>query len=66
MKREILVEIWLKSADDDRKEAKTQKQVFEWYPKGANMHESQESSWAAGCRQAAKVDYWPTIYEVRK
>ena len=44
MKREILVEMWLKSAVDDRKEAKNQKWVFEWNLKGANMHESQENS----------------------
>ena len=44
MKREILVEIWPKLADGDRKEAKNQKRVFEWYSKGTNMHESQESS----------------------
>ena len=55
MKREILVEIWLKSADGKRKEVKNQKRVFEWHPKGANMHESWENSWADGCRQAAKV-----------
>ena len=57
MKREILVEIWLTSAADDRKEAKNQKRIFEWYPKGANMHESQENSRVVGCRQVAKVDY---------
>ena len=34
MKREILVEIWLKLADGDRKEVKNQKRVFEWYPTG--------------------------------
>ena len=44
MKREILVEIWLKSANGDRNEAKNQKRVFEWYPKGENTHESQENS----------------------
>ena len=44
MKCEILVERWLKSANGDHKEAKTQKLVFEWYPKGANTHESQENS----------------------
>ena len=44
MKCEILVEIWLKSANGDRKEAKNQKRVFEWYSKVANMHESQENS----------------------
>ena len=44
MKREILVEIWPKPADGDRKEAKNQKRVFKWYPKEANMHESQENS----------------------
>ena len=44
-KREILlVEIWLKSADANRKEAKNKKWVFWWYPKGANMHWSQENS----------------------
>ena len=44
MKREILVEILLKSADGDHKEAKNQKQVFKWYPKEENMHESQKNS----------------------
>ena len=34
MKREILVEVWLKSADGDHKEVKNQKWVFEWYPNG--------------------------------
>ena len=43
MKREILVEIWLKSANGDRKEARNQKRVFEWYPKGGKTHESQET-----------------------
>ena len=43
-KREILVKIWLTSADGDRKEAKNKKRVFKWYPKGANMHKSQENS----------------------
>ena len=43
MKCEILVEIWLKLADGDHNEAKIQKQVFEWYPTGSNMHESQEN-----------------------
>ena len=38
MNREILIEICLKSADGNRKEAENQKWVFEWYPKGANMH----------------------------
>ena len=65
-KREILVEIWLKSADGDRKETKNHKRAFERYPKGANMHKSQENSWAAGYGQAAKVDYWPTIYVIKK
>ena len=31
MKREILVERWLKSANGDHKEAKNQKRIFEWY-----------------------------------
>ena len=44
MKRETLVDIWLKLADSDRKEAKNQKWVFEWYSKGANMHENHENS----------------------
>ena len=44
MKREMLVEIWLKSANGDHKKAKNQKRVFEWYPKGATTHESQEKS----------------------
>ena len=44
MKREILVEIWLKSANGARKEARNQEQVFEWYPKGGNAHESQENT----------------------
>ena len=57
MKRETLVEIWLKSANCDRKEARNQKRVFELYPKGGNTHESQENTLAAGCRQTAKVDY---------
>ena len=57
MKHEILIEIWLKSANGDRKETRNQKRVFEWYPKGGNTHESQENTRAAGCRQAAKVDY---------
>ena len=43
MKREILVEILLKSAYGDRKEIKNQKRVFEWYSKGAYIHESQET-----------------------
>ena len=44
MKREILVEIWLKSANGNCKEARNQKPVFEWYPKGGNTHESQENT----------------------
>ena len=46
--------MWLKSANSDRKEARSQKQVFEcarnqkqvfeWYPKGGNTHESQENT----------------------
>ena len=36
MKR--VVEIWLKLADGDRKEAKNQKRVFEWHSKGAHIH----------------------------
>ena len=44
MKREILVEILLKSDDGDHREAENQKQVFKWYPKGGNMHESQKNS----------------------
>ena len=31
MKREILVEKWLRSANGNRKEMKNQKRVFEWY-----------------------------------
>ena len=44
MKCGILIETWLKSADGDHKEAKNQKQVFKWYPKEENMHESQKNS----------------------
>ena len=44
MQREILAEIWLKSANGGRKEAKNKKRVFEWYLKGANTHDSQENS----------------------
>ena len=44
MKREILAEICLKSANGDRKEAKNQTLVSEWYPKGSNARESQENS----------------------
>ena len=44
MKREILVEIWLKLANGNRREAENQKRVFEWYPKGGNTHESQENT----------------------
>ena len=44
MKREILVEIWPKLADGDRKEAKNEKRVFEWCPEGAKNHENQEIS----------------------
>ena len=44
MKRELLVELWLRLANGDRKEAKNQKWVFEWYSKWANLHESQENS----------------------
>ena len=44
MKHEILVEIWLKLANGDRKEAKNQKRVFEWYPKGENMYENWENT----------------------
>ena len=44
LKRVILVEVWLKSANGDHIEAKNQNQVFEWYPKGTNMHESQDNS----------------------
>ena len=66
MKREILVKIWPNLADGDRKEAKNGKRVFKWCPKGANIHESQENSWVAGGRQGTKVDYWPTICEVKK
>ena len=40
MKREILVEIWLKSTDGDCKESKNQKQVFKWHSKGEMMHKS--------------------------
>ena len=38
VKREILVEIWPKSAYGDRKEVKNQKRVFEWYPKERDEH----------------------------
>ena len=45
MKREILVEIWLKLANGDRKEVRNQKRVFEcWHPTGGNTHESQENT----------------------
>ena len=43
MKHEILIEIWLKLANNDHKETKNQKRAFEWYPKGANIHESQDN-----------------------
>ena len=66
MKRKIWVEIWINSVDGDHKEAKNQKRVFKWYPKEANMHESQENSWAVRCHQATKVDYRPKICEIRK
>ena len=33
IKREILVEMWIKSADDNFKEAKKQTRVFKWYQK---------------------------------
>ena len=44
MKREIFVEIWLKLANGNRREAGNQKQVCEWYPKEATTSESQENS----------------------
>ena len=43
MRREILVGIWLKSANGNRKKAKNQKRVCEWCPKGATTPESQEN-----------------------
>ena len=43
--KQTVVEMWLtKSADGNRKGAKNQTRVFEWYPKGANTHESQENT----------------------
>ena len=43
MKRELLVEIWLK-VGLWQSQMRNKKRAIEWYPKGANMHESQENS----------------------
>ena len=50
MKREILVEIWLKSADGNHKEVKDQKWVFEW---GAQKGQT--------CMRAERTHMWPGV-----